>query len=193
MNIAIYDDFISDDDLKELKNKLVNPTFAYTEETISVVNETGTHNFQQLVKVFFTEYKQTDYTFNIVGPVIKKIMDDFNMNANYKLRAVKLIVNGIQASTNDTGHVIPNYKYDKDSQDITMVFCINKTDGNVVFFDSDKMVEEVEPKQNRLIIFESKILYSKKLPMHHNDRIVLEIDFERMDWDAVNAKQKEEV
>ena len=73
---------------------------------------------------------------------------------------------------------------------VATIFYLNDSDGNTVIFnerfegsaeiDESKLTvqKEVEPKANRLIIFDGHYIHTGHVPAHHNNRVILNSNFD---------------
>lgn len=73
---------------------------------------------------------------------------------------------------------------------VATIFYLNDSDGNTVIFnekfdESTKITEseltvqkEIEPKSNRLVIFDGHYIHTGHVPAHHNNRVILNSNFD---------------
>ena len=73
---------------------------------------------------------------------------------------------------------------------IATIFYLNDSDGNTVIFnerfegspeiDESKLTvqKEIEPKENRLLIFDGHYIHTGHVPAHHNNRVILNSNFD---------------
>ncbi len=61
----------------------------------------------------------------------------------------------------------------------TAIFYMNSSDGNTLLFDrkGDKLIQEVEPIENRLIIFDGLMQHTGHSPAKHKSRILINMNF----------------
>jgi hypothetical protein len=60
----------------------------------------------------------------------------------------------------------------------TGVYYLNESDGDTLIYDDDgiTVVDAVSPKADRLIVFPSRILHSRQLPLNHTIRAVVNLN-----------------
>ena len=73
---------------------------------------------------------------------------------------------------------------------VATIFYLNDSDGNTVIFnerfegtpeiDENKLTvqKEIEPKANRLLIFDGHYIHTGHVPAHHNNRVILNSNFD---------------
>ena len=73
---------------------------------------------------------------------------------------------------------------------VATIFYMNDSDGNTVIFnerfegspeiDESKLTvqKEIEPKANRLLIFDGHYIHTGHVPAHHNNRVILNSNFD---------------
>ena len=73
---------------------------------------------------------------------------------------------------------------------VATIFYLNDSDGNTVIFnerfegspeiDESKLTvqKEIEPKANRLLIFDGHYIHTGHVPAHHNNRVILNSNFD---------------
>lgn len=80
---------------------------------------------------------------------------------------------------------------DFSQEHITAIFYMNTSDGNTLLFDrnGDEMIQEVEPVENRLVIFDGLMQHTGHSPSKHKSRVLININF--MDPELVNELNKQ--
>ena len=59
----------------------------------------------------------------------------------------------------------------------SLIVYINKSDGDTMFFENNKIKERVSHERGKAILFDSNLLHAGQNPMKHNTRIVLNTIF----------------
>jgi len=61
----------------------------------------------------------------------------------------------------------------------TAIFYMNTSDGNTLLFDrdGDKLLQEVEPIENRLVIFDGLLQHTGHSPSKHKSRVLINMNF----------------
>lgn len=78
-----------------------------------------------------------------------------------------------------------------DHEHMTAIFYMNTSDGNTLLFDRDgkKLIQEVEPVENRLVIFDGLMQHTGHSPAKHKSRILINMNF--MDPELVEQLNKQ--
>ena len=59
----------------------------------------------------------------------------------------------------------------------SMIYYINDSDGDTVFYENDKEIQRVQPVKNRLVVFEGPLKHCSNHPKNHEHRFVLNTVF----------------
>tara|TARA_E500000331_G_scaffold339427_1_gene369663 strand:+ start:611 stop:1126 length:516 start_codon:yes stop_codon:yes gene_type:complete len=87
----------------------------------------------------------------------------------YRIRAVMWVKN-----QNDTPH-IPHR--DLEHEHFTMVYYVNNSDGPTKIYENDCIIDEIEPKKGRAIIFSGDTYHASSTPTESNNRVVLNFNY----------------
>lgn len=62
---------------------------------------------------------------------------------------------------------------------MTAIFYMNTSDGNTLLFDRDgkELIQEVEPVENRLVIFDGLMQHTGHSPSKHKSRVLINMNF----------------
>jgi len=62
---------------------------------------------------------------------------------------------------------------------MTAIFYINNSDGNTLLFDREgkNLIQEVEPIENRLLIFDGLLQHAGHSPANHKSRVIVNMNF----------------
>lgn len=75
----------------------------------------------------------------------------------------------------------------------TAIFYLNSSDGNTLLFDREgaNLLTEVEPIENRLLIFDGLLQHTGHSPSMHKSRVLINMNFMTPELiDELNSKQK---
>jgi len=85
-----------------------------------------------------------------------------------------------------------NYRHevhtDFEDEHTTAIFYLNTSDGNTVIFDREgkKLLKEVEPIENRLVIFDGLLQHTGHSPSTHKSRALINMNFANKENDLRN-------
>ena len=82
-----------------------------------------------------------------------------------------------------------DYSYEHTSA----IFYLNSSDGNTLLFDREgtNLLTEVEPIENRLLIFDGLLQHTGHSPSMHKSRVLINMNFMTPELiDELNSKQK---
>ena len=76
---------------------------------------------------------------------------------------------------------------------ITCIFYINNSDGNTIIYDYNKtiIIKEIEPVENRLLIFDGNLPHTGHSPSKNKFRILINMNF--FDEDSCDEWKKNEL
>jgi hypothetical protein len=89
----------------------------------------------------------------------------------------------VRARADMTMYNPTNYRHelhtDFPQEHTTAIFYMNTSDGNTLLFDrkGDKLIQEVEPVENRLVIFDGLMQHTGHSPSKHKSRILINMNF----------------
>lgn len=68
---------------------------------------------------------------------------------------------------------------DMDDKNITAIFYVNTSDGNTLLYDREgkNLLKEIEPVENRLLIFDGNLLHTGHSPSKHKCRVLINMNF----------------
>lgn len=78
-----------------------------------------------------------------------------------------------------------NYRHelhtDYDEEHITCIFYLNTSDGNTLLYDrkGEELLAEVEPIENRLLIFDGLLQHTGHSPSNHKSRVLINMNFKK--------------
>jgi len=94
--------------------------------------------------------------YNYLIPMLLEAFDKFELNTNldniFRCRA--------RLTIQKEKEIIESAHIDYTIPHLVLLYYINNTDGDTVFFDNDKIVERIQPKRGRCLLFDGSIVHS---------------------------------
>jgi len=145
-DIKVIDKFLSDDELNKVRYKLNAPKWSFTGGGVDDINQSLTSKFWHMNNL--DEYFSDD--------IFNKIKNHFHI----KGKLLRTYANGQTATQSG----VPHY----DDGDVTFLLFTEKWyhqwGGNLFFSTDDEVVKVITYKQNRGVLFPSKILHYAGAP-----------------------------
>lgn len=182
--MQIVENFLDDVYADELESIFVSNNFPiyYTNDTVrydidGAYRSNLTKNEPQFIHVFFNDLKINSDFFVLVRPLLLKINELIGLN--YNLLNCKLNLN---VQSNDFGkenYYAPHVDFtQKDC--ITAIYYVIDSDGDTLFFDDNfNITDRVNPKKNKLVIFDTAIIHAGQAPSTYKTRMLLNINFKK--------------
>ena len=186
--IKIYDDIISKNLQDEILNKLQHGNFPWflSHNTLGSGENIESNNIKEYLQFehYFYHWDTNDQkTYaNSDTTLVDKLLNEIVSFFKWDLFEVFRVKSNLQTQCENnkkeyynSPHVdIPNKNLK------TMIYYVNNSDGNTFFFDNKEnlnIIDSVEPKKGRLVVFDGNILHSGQHPIQSEKRIVLNINF----------------
>ena len=183
--IKVIDNIVSAGLQQAIKDSILHDNFPWFLHSSSVDEppcprdsfpDSNTQEGPQLVHVLY-EHTQggvnSNYWRNVV-PVIQEINRHFNLTADpvrVKVNANWPMADSTMYRTPHVDHVDPNL--------LNCIYYVNDSDGDTVFFDSTlTATDRVQPKQGRLVCFDSGQIHSAAHPQTTKIRSVINFLFD---------------
>ena len=98
--------------------------------------------------------KTPEYSF--ITPLLLEAFDKLNLNADISnvFRCRTRLTLNKEVSKIESKHVDYNFPH------LVLLYYINNTDGDTYLFENDKVVEQVQPKRGRCVLFDGAILHA---------------------------------
>ena len=173
--MKVLDNFLSESYFKEIKKTLTSNYFNWyyinnivDQKKVDLSKRFGfAHDFVN-INDNVVEFNQSNFTY-FLKSFFLKISDCTEKKQIIRARAVM---------TNNVGESITYNKHvDFDFPHTTAILYINETDGNTLVFDNEMIIKEVEPKENRLFIFDGSLKHTSSTPTKTNERIIINTNF----------------
>ena len=182
--IKIIDNFLSLKNHKEILNTLTSNCFEWyiqennltVDKKIYLKNKNIYKNIIesfQMCHGFYNQEKNINSNkFYLIENFIKKfaLKNKTNKIQIIRAKANILFKQNRLLTQHNTPHVDFNQKHK------VLLYYVNDSDGDTLFFKNKKIIKRVSPKSNRLIIFDGDILHAGSNPLKSDYRIVLNIN-----------------
>ena len=176
--IKIYDHVLNEADENFIESFVTNPYFPWYFKNETV--QPGSDIFKG-----DTRFVEFPWLFHIIhdngilnstcSEIPVKIIDSLKDKFNITYKEIKQTRMNLVMKNEDIRLSPPHYDY-RDDNINTMLYYINDSDGNTVFYTDETattILQEVEPKKGRLVIFPSETLHASNRPKEHNTRIII--------------------
>ncbi len=110
----------------------------------------------------------------IALPIIKEI-SKFLKVSNMNASRIKINLQSPIFDNDVNKHNTPHT--DSSENHITALYYGNDSDGDSFFFDDDKIIKRVSPKNGRLVIFDGNIMHTGRHPINNSYRVVINFNF----------------
>ena len=193
--INVYDNFVSPDYLEQLQNVVRSPYQAWYYQDNIVGNfwgseDLGKHGFNCWV----VQYPNTFIDSYVAGLLTNLLME---------MKKVTTCENILRSRLDMTLYKDGDTKcyphIDDNNPHIATIFYFNDSDGNTVIYNekydgedgqysskviqqkgiADKLTiqQEIEPRANRLLVFDGSYIHTGHVPSKHNSRVILNSNF----------------
>ena len=175
--IRIYDHVLNEVDENFIESFVTNTDFPWylQKQTISDGNRfKGDTRFVDFPWLFHLIH-DNGIVNSTCSEIPVKIVDSLKDKFKITYKEIKQTRMNLMMKTEDKRVSPPHYDFKDDNID-TMIYYINDSDGNTVFYTDETattIIQEVEPKKGRIVIFPSKTLHAGNRPKEHDIRIVI--------------------
>jgi len=186
----VFNDIISKDDQKKFVEELYNVEFPwYLQKTTTSVTETNTAIRDNLccdtiglVHVIFDEEK------GINSPIYEPVFNTLNSflnNNNIELDKLLRIKTNLVFKRVENSEKYHTPHVDNEQNHYTLLYYVNDSDGPTYLFDNKydgtkqklNLVERVQPKQGRAILFDGHYYHASSNPIKTDYRLVINYNF----------------
>lgn len=183
--IEVIDDFLTQSYYESLRASITSSNFPwYYNEDItydkeqqkdSSINGNLICNSFGFSHVIYSDYKSTSEISNLVMPLSFQIKDYLKASEIMRIRLDMTMYNSdIRMHGPHVDSFEPNY---------SAVYYLNDTDGPTVIFNekygdnSLTIKETIEPKPNRVLLFDGSYLHTGYSPSRHNSRVLINSNY----------------
>jgi hypothetical protein len=168
--MKIIENFLPHSLHKIIQQELLGESFPwYFNNSIAYENQSGS-NFQ-FTHTFYRDQNPISNWFNVV----QSMMFILETQCNYKLNGILRIKANLNTQ-NPLLNASDNAHQDsKDPRFMTMLYYVNDSDGDTLFFDDSKtnIINRVTPKENTAVIFKSNLWHASSAPIENKRRVVI--------------------
>ena len=113
---------------------------------------------------YYVEGQTIQQEYNLIKPMLLESFDKFNLNCSldsvYRCRARLTIDRPELKKENlaDAPHV--DYKFPH----LVLLYYVNNTDGDTIFYEGNKILDKVSPKRGRCVFFDGSIVHAATTP-----------------------------
>ena len=182
--MQVINNFLDDYYIDYLSDAVTNPVFEWRyHNNISKFippNHASLRNqefLSGLSHVLFDSENNLGFTNNAWIPAVLKIEKELGVPKGSLTRARLDMTLQAPKTTLHTPHTDQNYPH------WSCILYLIDSDGDTVIYNEDKGAEEltilhtVEPRKNRLVIFDGDQMHTGHSPLHHANRILLNLNF----------------
>ncbi len=117
--------------------------------------------------IFSSEHHIKKQQMDILLPLLLEGVED--VKEVFRIRAVMWVKN-----QNKSPH-LPHRDLNHDHN--TMLYYVNDSDGPTKIFDGDNVIDEIEPKKGRAVIFSGDTYHASSTPRKNHNRVVLNFNY----------------
>ena len=128
-------------------------------------------------QLWFEDQQSSPY-FNLFEPIVYKMADTAGVKYERLLRMQVNMMLNVGKEINGTEHTDGFAFYEtKDLKWFSGCYYINDSDGYTTIHLPDAGVKHVEPVADSLVVFDGNLKHSAQLPLVHNRRVLVNINF----------------
>ena len=174
--IRILDNVLRTGESDKLLNSITEDTFPWllNKELIQYSDYQQYEHYQLYHSLYDVDYdkKIRSIYYPTVAPIIQSFSSLTKTTGSLYRSKLNLLHNHYLSETGSNPvHV------DLKIPHTSMIYYINDSDGDTVFFRNDKEIQRVQPLKNRLVVFEGPLRHCSNHPKNHEHRFVLNTVF----------------
>jgi hypothetical protein len=164
-------DYIGKNWTSEIEKTFCNREFPwyYVDNVTHEQNDTNIYGFYHGI---YVDGKILSNTYGLLMPILYEFCDKHSIAFKniMRVRAGLLTLSGVP------GHHQPHVDYEIPHK--TLIYYVNDSDGETYFFNNKKeVINKVEPKKGKCVLFDGNIYHASSSPTKHNRRIVINYNF----------------
>lgn len=119
------------------------------------------------------------------GPVVAKMLMQFSERSNFSIENLYRVKANLQLRDgNFTKEHYNTIHCDNDGPHWAMIYYVNDTDGDTLFFNSNEIIDRVSPKKGRILLFDGSIMHASQLPQKTINRCILNLNIQMKEGDG---------
>jgi len=171
MNVSIIDNFYPRQD--EIENLLTSDDFGWfiSKDSVDPKDVPDLPNVRE--SWFFTHVLKHG---DLINSSFYVKLNDLSEYTNMRDKSIFRIRANLSVPQpgNEKDHMLPPHKDELDENYYSLLYYVNDSDGDTLFFKDDfELIERVSPKKGRCVIFNSSIYHCGQLPIKSDKRIVI--------------------
>jgi Rps23 Pro-64 3,4-dihydroxylase Tpa1-like proline 4-hydroxylase len=172
--IEVYDNLISKNYLRDIQNYFIggNAQWTYMPSMTYGNTEENIQSFGFSIGICDHGNFQNTYPATLLKGLLYQIQEKTNKNQILRSRIDMTVYN-----PNKYRHEI-HIDLPKEIDNITTIFYLNDSDGNTLLYDlNDNVLQEVEPVENRLLVFSGDIPHTGHSPSKNKSRVLINTNY----------------
>ena len=173
MKITILDDIISTGYQNHIQDIFFNQKFPWFFTPVISTTEGGVPN-SGLTHIIYENNEKSPY-FDLVLPILFEGLYEYNscceLKELYRIRAGMFVRNQNNTKVHEKHIDLPHMKH------YVMIYYIKDSDGPTCLYDGEEIIEKVEPKKGRCVLFPGEIYHASTCPRLNSNRMVLNYNF----------------
>ena len=174
--IRILDNVLDDSRSAKLLDLITKDTFTWhlNKELIQYSKYKQYEHYQHYHTIYneLNEKRISTPHYSIFSPIIQSFIPLATRAVRLSRCKLNLLHNHHLSDTGTCPVHIDSYQ-----PHISMIYYINDSDGDTVFYGNDKEIQRVQPLKNRLVVFEGPLRHCSNHPKNHEHRFVLNTVF----------------
>jgi len=201
--ITVIDNFMPEEYFRQLRNFLLSSSFPWFYSHNISTGETEPSKIENAIdstafahKVFGKWEKQKSFAYDAFIPLVDKIEN--HLENTHELIRLRAVLSNYQHGFDSHNFNLPHVDYP--CNHISAVYYLNETDGDTWIFDQYyqgkiepdhyTVKQRINPKPNRLLIFDGLQYHTASNPVKYNNRLIANLNFVQKGTDLDQERVK---
>jgi len=175
--IKVIDNLISKPYLKDLQSYFLSGISEwYFSDNLTTKEQGGLDSYGFNMRLHWNG----QFVSNFVGTSIRSLVFTAQEHVeNYINRPQQIVRVRADMTVYNSNQYRHELHTDFPEEHMTAIFYMNTSDGNTLLFDRDgkKLIQEIEPVENRLVIFDGLMWHTGHSPSKHKSRVLINMNF----------------